>query len=156
MRDKLMSTILIVEDDKNLQVTLSHILQEEEFEVISTMWGSMALEEVKRGKADLVLLDLMLPGMNGMQVLERVKKIDKHIPVIMITGYGSAESAVRAIELGAYDYINKPFDYEKLINKITKALKKSKRKKRGPLSRVLKKITLDLRDTKDSITGNNK
>lgn len=136
-----MSTILIVEDDKNLQVTLSHILQEEGFEVISTMWGSMALEEVKRGKVDLLLLDIMLPGMNGMQVLERVKKIDKHLPVIMITGYGSAESAVRAIELGAYDYINKPFDYEKLTDKIAKALKKSKRRKKSPLLRALKKIS---------------
>ena len=139
-----MSTILIVEDDKNLQVTLSHILQEEGFEVISTMWGSMALEEVKRGKADLVLLDIMLPGMNGMQVLERVKKIDKHLPVIMITGYGSAESAVRAIELGAYDYINKPFDYEKLTCKIAKALRKSKSRKKSPIIKVLKKISFNI------------
>ncbi|MFC1887280.1 response regulator [Candidatus Cloacimonadota bacterium] len=135
-----MSTILIVEDDKNLQVTLTHILQEEGFEVISTMWGSMALEEVKRGKADLVLLDIMLPGMNGMQVLERIRKIDRLLPVIMITGYGSAESAVKAIELGAYDYINKPFDYEKLTSKITKALRKSKRKKKNSLIQAIRKI----------------
>jgi len=146
-----MSTILIVEDDKNLQVTLTHILQEEGFEVISTMWGSMALEEVKRGKPDLVLLDIMLPGMNGMQVLDRIKKIDKYIPVIMITGYGSAESAVRSIELGAYDYINKPFDYEKLTSKITKALLKSIRKKKNPFLRVLRKFSLDVKESKGNV-----
>jgi len=148
-----MSTILIVEDDKNLQVTLSHILQEEGFQVISTMWGSMALEEVKRGKADLVLLDIMLPGMNGMHVLERLRRIDKQLPVIMITGYGSAESAVRAIELGAYDYINKPFDYEKLTFKISKALRKSKRKKKNPIIRALKKLSIDFQESKDSVFG---
>jgi len=134
-----MDTILIVEDDKNLQTTLTQILKETGFAVISTMWGSMALEEVKRGSSELVLLDIMLPGMNGMEVLEKIRKIDKYLPVIMITGYGSAESAVRAIELGAYDYINKPFDYEILLKKINKALKSNIRKK-GNFFRKIRKL----------------
>jgi two-component system, NtrC family, nitrogen regulation response regulator NtrX len=148
-----MNTILIVEDDKNLMVTLSNILQEEGYEVISTMWGSMALEEVKRGRPDLVLLDIMLPGMNGMQVLERVRKIDKFLPVIMITGYGSAEGAVRAIELGAYDYINKPFEYNKLMSKIEIALKKNKGRKQDIFTKIARKISIGIQDSRESLIG---
>ena len=151
-----MKTILIVEDDKNLQITLSHILKEEGYDVITTMWGSMAIEEVKKGIPDLVLLDIMLPGMNGMQVLEKVKKIEKSLPVIMITGYGSTESAIRAIELGAYDYINKPFDYEKLIFKISNAILKSRHKKRGFLLRQLKRFSLDFQEYKDILVKSSK
>lgn len=148
-----MQTILIVEDDKNLQLTLTHILKEEGYEVIATMWGCMAIEEVKKGSPDLVLLDIILPGMNGMQVLERMKKIDRKLPVIMITGYGSTETAIKAIELGAYDYINKPFDYDKLTGKIFTALSRSKHKHKGLLFRQLKKLTLDLQDCKDNLVN---
>jgi DNA-binding NtrC family response regulator len=144
-----MSTILIVEDDKNLQLTLAHILKEEGFEIITTMWGSMAIEEVKKGIPDLILLDIMLPGMNGLKVLEKVKEIDKKLPVIMITGYGNAERAIRAIELGAYDFVTKPFDFEKLISKINNAMYNNKRKKKGALLRHLKKCSLDIREYKE-------
>ncbi|MBN2460695.1 MAG: sigma-54-dependent Fis family transcriptional regulator [Candidatus Cloacimonetes bacterium] len=146
-----MNTILIVEDDKNLQYTLTQILQESGYRIISTIWGSMALEEVKKGSPDLVLLDIMLPGMNGMEVLERMKDMDKHIPVIMITGYGSAESAVKAIELGAYDYITKPFDYEKLTQKISKALSSRNRKKKSAFLKHMRRISLDLKEYQKNI-----
>jgi DNA-binding response OmpR family regulator len=148
-----MKCILIVEDDKNLQLTLKQFLEENEFEVICTMWGTMGIEQVKKGVPDVVLLDIMLPGINGMEVLERMKEIDSKLPIIMITGYGSAESAVRAIELGAYDYINKPFEAEKLLEKIEKALSKSKHKKKPALFRHLKKMSLDLKEYSSKIMG---
>ena len=144
-----MSTILIVEDDKNLQLTLTQILREEGFEIITTMWGSMAIEEVKKGIPDLILLDIMLPGMDGMKVLEKVKEIDKKLPVIMITGYSSAERAIKAIEFGAYDFITKPFDFKKLISKINNAMNNNKRKKKGALVRYIKKCSLDIREYKE-------
>ena len=144
-----MSTILVVEDDKNLQLTLAHILREEGFEIITTMWGSVAIEKVKKGIPDLILLDIMLPGMNGMKVLDKVKEIDHTLPVIMITGYGNAERAIRSIELGAYDFIAKPFDFEKLISKIDNALKNTRRKKKCAFLIHIKKCSLDIREYKE-------
>ncbi len=148
-----MKNILIVEDDKNLQLTLKGFLEENNYEVINTMWGTMGIEQVKKGIPDLVLLDIMLPGINGMEVLERMKEIDSDLPIIMITGYGSAESAVRAIELGAYDYIYKPFEAEKLLEKIDKALISSKHKKKTALIRHLKRMSIDFKEYSNKLMG---
>ena len=137
--------ILVVEDDKNLVITLKSVL-EEQFDVRTTVWGTVALEDVKNGIPDLVLLDIMLPGMNGMQVLEGMQKYDSKLPIIMITGYGCAETAAKAMRLGAVGYINKPFDYEELIQKIRYALRSSRRVKRGKMFNKLKKMKHNLGD----------
>lgn len=142
--------ILVVEDDKNLVITLRSVL-EEQFEVRTTVWGTVALEDVKNGIPDLVLLDIMLPGMNGMQVLEGIHKYDPKLPVLMITGYGCAETAAKAMRLGAAGYINKPFEYEELIQKIRYALRSSRRVKRGKMFNKLKKMKHNLGEVKDTL-----
>jgi two-component system response regulator AtoC len=118
-----METILIVEDDKDMQFILSNILNEEGYKSIICGTGSKAIQEVKKGGIDVVLLDFMLPEMNGMAVLEKIREINKDISIIMLTAYGGIRDAVKAMKLGAFDYITKPFDSEELIIVIKKALK---------------------------------
>lgn len=117
-----METILIVDDDKDMQFTLTEILRDEGYEVIAVGDGEHALKEVTRKEPNLVLLDIMLPGMDGLKILEKMGKIDKDLTVIMLTAYGNTRGAVKAMKLGAFDYITKPFDNEELVITIKKAL----------------------------------
>ncbi len=117
-----MSTILIVDDNEDLRTTLSDIIQSEGYNVLDAGDGTIALKQVKSANPDLVLLDMKLPGMDGMKILEEIKKFDKNIIVIMLTAYGDVKGAVNAMRLGAFDYITKPFDNEELLLIISKAL----------------------------------
>ncbi len=117
-----MEKILIVDDDKDFQFTVYNILKDEGYEVIVTNNGTGAFNKIKRTSPDLVLLDIKLPDINGMKILERIKKTDKDLIVIMITGYGHINETVKAMKLGAFDYITKPFDNRELIIRIKKAL----------------------------------
>ena len=117
-----MEKILIVDDDKDFQFTVYNILKDEGYEVIVTNNGTGAFNKIKRTSPDLVLLDIKLPDMDGMKILERIKKTDKDLIVIMITCYGHINETVKAMKLGAFDYITKPFDNRELIIRIKKAL----------------------------------
>lgn len=117
-----METILIVDDNKDLQFTLSNIVESEGYNVLTAGEGAKALKLVKANTPDLVLLDMRLPGMDGMKVLEEIKKFDKNIIVVMLTAFGDVKGAVNAMRLGAFDYLTKPFDNEELIIIIKKAL----------------------------------
>lgn len=121
-----MDTILIVDDNEDLQFNLSNIIQSEGYNVISAGEGKKALKEVKSKSPNLVLLDMRLPGMDGMTILDEIKKIDSNIIVIMLTAFGEVKGAVNAMKLGAYDYITKPFDNEELLLCIKKALDSQK------------------------------
>ena len=117
-----MKRILIVDDDKDLRFNLSCILKEEGHEVIAASDGKQALNAIAENVPDLVLLDVRLPGIDGVELLEEMKKIEKNLPIIMLTAYSDVKSAVKAMKLGAFDYITKPFDNEELILVIKKAL----------------------------------
>ncbi|MBI4823600.1 MAG: sigma-54-dependent Fis family transcriptional regulator [Nitrospirae bacterium] len=117
-----MSKILIVDDDRDTQWSLSNILQAEGYEAVAIDDGRKALKKLRTYSPDIVLLDIRLPRMNGMEVLREIKEIDRHIGVIMLTAYGGVNEAVRAMKLGAFDYINKPFNNEELVLTIRKAL----------------------------------
>lgn len=116
-----METILIVDDNQDLQFNLSAIVQNEGYNAITAGDGVKALKEVRSKTPDLVLLDMKLPGMDGLSILEEIKNIDKNIIVIMLTAYGDVKMAVRSMKLGAYDYLTKPFDNEELVMVIKKA-----------------------------------
>ncbi|MEW6375297.1 MAG: response regulator [Thermodesulfobacteriota bacterium] len=103
-------TILIVDDEKELCKILSDSLSQDRYRVLVAFNGKIALQLVKEEKPDLILLDIKMPRMNGIEVLKKVKKMRKEIVVIMLTAYGSLETARKAMKLGAYDYITKPFD----------------------------------------------
>ncbi len=100
--------ILIVDDDKDTCNALKEILADEDYQTICALSGRSALNTIKKEKPDLILLDIMMPKMDGIKVLKRLKKIDKDLVVIMITGYGALNTAKEAMRLGAYDYITKP------------------------------------------------
>jgi len=114
--------ILVVEDERDMQFILANILKEKGYETIITEDGHSALKEVKKGAVNLVLLDIKLPGMDGIKVLEKIKDIDKDLSVIMLTASGDVRNSVRAMKLGATDYLTKPFETEELVLTVKKAL----------------------------------
>ena len=112
------SRILIVDDDSITRKTLSMAL-EDDYETITAGGGSEALEILGREEIDLVLSDLDMPGMNGIELLEKIKETEKPLPLIFITGQGTIETAVKAMKLGACDYVSKPVNVDRLIGVIT-------------------------------------
>jgi two-component system NtrC family response regulator len=117
-----METILIVDDEKNYLVVLEALLSPEGYEIITADNARAALRLIEESDLDLVLTDMKMPGMNGMELLEQFKRIKPEVPVIMMTAYGTIERAVEAIKKHAYDYITKPFQNEELKVTIRKAL----------------------------------
>ncbi len=113
-------SILVVEDGKSQREMLCEFLSGEGFGVLGVDRGDKALERFKTDYFDLLLLDYKMPGMNGMQVLEEVKRINPEIDIIMMTAYGTVETAVKAIKTGASDYITKPIELEELVILIEK------------------------------------
>jgi len=116
-------TILLVDDDPEMLWVLSKILSEEGYRVITADGGKEALTKVEEEEPDLVILDMVMPEMDGIQTLKKAKKIDKNLLIIILTAYGSIKSAVKAIKLGAYDYLTRPIDNERLKIVIKNALK---------------------------------
>ena len=117
-----METILIVDDEKNYPPILSAVLEEEGFETYSANSGKEALQILENSDVDLVLTDMKMPVMDGIELLEKVKMKDPKLPIIMMTAYGTVEKAVEAMQKGAYNYILKPFDNERLVIYVNKAL----------------------------------
>jgi len=114
--------ILIVDDEKNIRSSLEGILKDEGYRVRGVPTGEDLLKQVAQGVPDLVILDVWLPGMDGLQALEEVKRVHPELPVIMISGHSTVETAVKATRLGAYDFIEKPLSLEKTILAVRNAL----------------------------------
>jgi len=117
-----METILIVDDEKNYLVVLEALLSPEGYEIITADNARSALRLIEESDLDLVLTDMKMPGVSGMELLEQCKKINPEVPVIMMTAYGTIEMAVQAMKKHAFDYITKPFQNEELKLTIKKAL----------------------------------
>ncbi len=114
-------TILIIDDEREIRKSLSGILEDEGFEPLAASSGEQGLRLLGRRKVDLVLLDIWLPGMDGLKVLEKIKQ-QYDIPVIMISGHGTIDTAVQATKIGAFDFIEKPLSYDKIILAVNKGL----------------------------------
>lgn len=117
-----MNTILVVDDEPNYLIVLSELLKEEGFEVMTAESGGEGLKIVEKNDLDLVITDMRMPGMDGLELLKAIKKYDKDLPVIMITAFGEVEKAVVAMKAGAYNYLAKPFNNEELLVNIKKAI----------------------------------
>jgi len=115
--------VLIVDDEESICQALRGILTDEGFEVITALNASEAFKKIEEDSPDLILLDIWLPDIDGLEVLQKIKKQNPHIPVIMISGHGNVETAVKAMKLGAYDFIEKPLSWENTIPPVTNALK---------------------------------
>jgi DNA-binding NtrC family response regulator len=116
-------TILVVDDDAGLRESFRLIL-DDEYEVVDVTSGHQALEVVRAAQVDIVLLDIRLPEIDGIEVLERIKQIDEQVEVILVTAVKTVKTAVAAMKLGAFDYVTKPFDEEELLATIRRALQK--------------------------------
>jgi len=116
-----METILIVDDEKNYPPILSAVLDDAGFETLSAYSGREALSILENSDVDLVLTDMKMPGMDGIELLELIKKRDPELPVIVMTAHGTVEKAVEAMQKGAYSYLLKPFDNEQLVLYVNKA-----------------------------------
>jgi DNA-binding NtrC family response regulator len=117
-----LARILIVDDEEMITSSLKQGLEKEDYDVITASSGEKGIESFKDGSPDITLLDINLPIMDGLKVLDMIKKTNKDAVVIMITAFGGVDSAVRAMKLGAYDYIEKPFDLDRLNIILKKAL----------------------------------
>src|SRR3989344_344368 len=116
--------ILVVDDEESLREFLEIMLKRENYEVSTAENGEKALKLLKQKSFDLVMTDLQMPKVHGMEVLAKAKDMDPELVVIVITAFGSTESAVEAMKLGAYDYITKPFKIDEIKIIIKKALEK--------------------------------
>lgn len=119
-----MSKILIIEDDAAIRRVLGKIISEEDdaYEVEEAEDGLLGIEKIKDNDYDLVLCDIKMPKMDGVEVLEKAKKIKPEIPFVMISGHGDLDTAVHTMRLGAFDYISKPPDLNRLLNTVRNAL----------------------------------
>jgi DNA-binding NtrC family response regulator len=116
--------LLIVDDEPDMLKLLSMIIKEKTpYEVVTTNNPLEALEFAKKGGFDLVISDLKMPGLDGIELIEAVKKIDEDIPIIIITAYGTVESASESMNKGGFDFITKPFRKEQILFTIDKAIK---------------------------------
>ena len=121
-----MSKILIIEDEEPIRRVLVRILTEEDssFEIKEASDGKKGLDLIKNESFDLVLCDIKMPKVDGIELLQRTRKINLTLPFIMLTGHGNIETAVESMKLGAYDFISKPPDLNRLINSVRNALEK--------------------------------
>ena len=137
------TSILVVDDEHLIRWSLEQSLKKQGYDVSTAASGEEALKQVQDDAPELMLLDIQLPGMDGLEVLERVKEIDSDIIVVMVTALGVLETAVKAMRLGAHDYINKPFNLDELSIIVKKALE----------TRQLRKEVAHLRSTQESKFG---
>jgi UDP-3-O-[3-hydroxymyristoyl] N-acetylglucosamine deacetylase len=117
-----MSKILIIDDEKDILNTLSSILEDEGFTVSKAMDGKEGLAIFERENPDIVLLDVWMPELDGIQVLKRIKKKNKDAIVIVISGHGTISTAVEAVKVGAYDFLEKPLSIEKVLEVVSRGL----------------------------------
>ncbi|MCK5674082.1 MAG: sigma-54-dependent Fis family transcriptional regulator, partial [Spirochaetales bacterium] len=128
-----MSKILIIDDEPGIRTVLSDIIKDENHQVLTGGDGFEGLAILKEELVDLVILDVWLPNMGGIDVLKEIKKEYPNIEVIMISGHANIDIAVKAVKLGAYDFLEKPLSLDKIINLITNALKLEKLKKENAI-----------------------
>ena len=128
------SRVLIADDEEEIRKILSNILEKEGFEVITASDGEQAMQKICSDIPDAVLLDVRMPGLNGMEVLKKIKAIEENLPVVLVTAYADTHQAVEAMKEGAYDYLAKPFDNNEVVWITSRALAE------GKLRRNLKSI----------------
>lgn len=120
-----MSSILIIDDEKAIRKTLSEILGYEGYKIDEASDGEEGLSKFKSKNYDLVLCDIKMPKLDGIEFLEKAKEINSEVPIIIISGHGNIETAVEAVKKGAYDYISKPPDLNRMLITLRNAMDKN-------------------------------
>src|SRR5436190_5137194 len=118
-----MDKLLLIDDEADVQYSFRRIFDSPEIELTTASSGEEGLKLVPKVKPDLVIMDVRMGGMNGLETLRRIRQIDSKLLVILMTAYGTTQTAIEAMKLGAYDYLLKPFDVVKLKEIVNNALK---------------------------------
>ena len=138
--------VLVVDDEYLIRWTLQQKMEKAGYEVFVAETGEEGIQKIKEEAPDIVLLDIKMPGMDGYEVLEEAVKIDPGLVVIMITAYEDIGGVVRAMRLGAFDYIIKPFDFDKILISVQKSLETSKLRREVERLRADKRIDIGFQD----------
>ncbi|PKN63436.1 MAG: Fis family transcriptional regulator [Deltaproteobacteria bacterium HGW-Deltaproteobacteria-15] len=138
-----MSTILIIDDDDQLRRSFERLLAEEGYAILSAPSGEAGLNIIQERTPDLVILDMRLPGMNGFETFKAIHSMESKLPVIIMTAYGTTETAIEATKMGAFDYILKPFDIPDMLSVIGQALEAAR----------FMKSPVDIDSTPDKYSG---
>lgn len=117
-----MNRILVIDDDDQLRISFCKLLKEEKYGVVGAASGEAGIEIVRNEDLDLVILDMRLPGMNGIETFKQIKQLDSKLPVIIITAFGTTDIAIEATKMGAYDYVLKPFEVPEMLSLIKQAM----------------------------------
>ena len=125
-----MAKILVVDDEPEIRSLLAAVLQSKGYEVVTAADGEAALQQVPRERPAVILMDLTMPRMGGLDALPEIKRLDPEVPVIICTAHADLATAVRAMKLGAYDYLTKPFDVELLALTLERALERNQLRSR--------------------------
>ncbi len=131
---KTLSTMMLVDDEKDFVEMLSLRLKENEEHIIAAYSGQECLDTLEKTPVDVIILDVKMPGMNGIETLKQIKKSHPLVEVIMLTGHGTIQLAVEGMKMGAFDFLFKPADFDELTGKINKA----REQKREQMERIQK------------------
>jgi two-component system nitrogen regulation response regulator GlnG len=116
-----MTVVLVIDDDRTVLRMVSRWFEDGDTQVITAATAQEGLDRVREDKPDVLLLDIMLPQASGLEVYDAVRQLDSRLPIIYVTGHGSSEMAIESMKLGAYDYVQKPLDKEKVVDLVSKA-----------------------------------
>ena len=117
-----MARILVIDDDKSIRKLLCLILENAGYEVCEASNGRIALEAQRESPADLIITDIFMPEMNGLDLAEEIRRTDNTLPVIVMTAFGTTETAIEATKMGAFDYVEKPVSYNQVVDSVAGAL----------------------------------
>ncbi|GAG95642.1 unnamed protein product [marine sediment metagenome] len=135
--------ILLVDDESHVLELLSVALEDEGYRILTANNGRKALDQLKKEEPQVVVLDIRMPDLDGVEVLRQIKEINKATSVIMMTAYGAMDTVVKAMQLGAYDYLTKPLDLKKVKVLIRRALEAQE------LTREIASLRSELKERKD-------
>lgn len=143
-------SILVADDDGAIRSMLRMFLEDEDYQIAEATTGQEALDGLRSGKHDLVLLDMRLPGMTGLEVLKQIREKQGEVPVILMTAYGSPNTAIQAASLGAYSYITKPFELDDVLHTINRYFERRRLKEEV----LTLRSQIEPRDPSERIIGN--
>src|SRR5216117_4328869 len=139
-----MERILIVEDELPMRTALADVLQAEGYRVLTAADGEQALQRALKEKPDLILLDIMLPKLDGFAVCAELRRLAHDVPVLMLTAKGQVEDRVSGLDAGADDYLVKPFSTDELLARVRALLRRTRRLSHAPTSLKLGDVQIDL------------
>jgi two-component system nitrogen regulation response regulator GlnG len=134
--DSRVPRVLIVDDDRDISLMLSALMKREGLSSLTAFDGETALQMVPAARPDMLLVDVKMPGIDGMEVLKRVKETDPHLPVVLITAYAEVPASVAAMRAGAFDYLAKPFDHPEVVRVVRAALAERDRRRRSTAEEI--------------------